>query len=835
MNRSVELLILMLFANTKKKNNLNLNLSHIITFCKGVLQGEASSFSPQHISIDSRSLHNGKDTLFFAIKGQNHDAHSYLEDLIARGVRHFVVEHIPDAVKEKATFIVVENSLLALQQLARGYRKTFDFPFVGITGSNGKTIVKEWLNFLLSPKHLIVRNPKSYNSQVGVPLSILAIKGQYDFGIFEAGISLPEEMEQLASIIQPTYGILTNIGEAHDEGFPNREAKIAEKIKLFKHCTTIFLQKNEAIEALLPSGCHKQTWSFEDESAAVFVTQEKQENSTELTFKYQNITWHALVPFVDEHSIENAISCVNFMLFIGEDITFIQNRLAELYPVELRLQTKKGIQNCMVIDDSYSLDYPSLKIALDFLEQQKLHDKKTVILSDIFSSGVANDVLYDQVKQLLSRHNIHRIITIGETIGHYLNEMPNVISFSNTQDFLQQFKVQSFQNETLLVKGARGFNFHEIVVVLEEKNHETVLEINLDAISHNLNFYKSKLQPQTKIMVMVKAFGYGNGGYEIAKLLEHHKVDYLGVAFADEGIELRNAGITTPIMVLNPENSSFKAMIAYNLEPEIYSIQGLHAFLKTAQEQNISHYPIHIKLDTGMHRLGFESDGIDALCALLKNNNFVHVKSVFTHLAASDDLNFEAFTQSQFQRFETLYSKIEKIIPHQPIRHILNTSGIFNYPEKQLEMVRLGIGLYGMANSEIERNGLENVSTLKTIVSQIRTLDPGESIGYSRRFMVEKTMKVATLSIGYADGISRAWGNQKGYVTIHNQKATILGAICMDMMMVDVTHISCKEGDAVIVFGAAPTVTEMATAMQTISYEILTGISQRVKRVFYKN
>ena len=372
-------------------------------------------------------------------------------------------------------------------------------------------------------------------------------------------------------------------------------------------------------------------------------------------------------------------------------------------------------------------------------------------------------------------------------------------------------------------------------MVLEEKNHETVLEINLDAISHNLNFYKSKLQPQTKIMVMVKAFGYGNGGYEIAKLLEHHKVDYLGVAFADEGIELRNAGISTPIMVLNPENSSFKAMIAYDLEPEIYSIHGLQAFLKIAQEQNISHYPIHIKLDTGMHRLGFESDGIDALCALLKNNNFVKVKSVFTHLAASDDRNFEAFTQLQFQRFDALFSEIEKVVPHPPIRHILNTSGIFNYPEKQMEMVRLGIGLYGLANSNVEQTGLENVSTLRTIVSQIRTLEPGESIGYSRRFMVQKTMRVATLPIGYADGISRAWGNQKGYVTIQQQKATILGAICMDMMMVDVTHIPCKEGDDVIVFGATPTITEMAAAMQTISYEIVTGISQRVKRVFYKN
>lgn len=835
MNRSVERLTLMRFANIKKPNNLNLNLSHITTFCKGVLQGETSSFSPQQISIDSRSLHNGKDTLFFAIKGQNHDAHRYLDDLITRGVRHFVVEYIPNNLKEKATFIVVENSLLALQQLAREHRKTFDFPFVGITGSNGKTVVKEWLNFLLSPKHLIVRNPKSYNSQVGVPLSILAIDGQYDFGIFEAGISLPEEMQHLESIIQPTYGILTNIGVAHDEGFPNRETKSREKIKLFAHCSDVFLEKNDAIERALPIHCKKHTWSCTDATASLFVTQQNKENTTVLTFKNQDYTFSALVPFVDQHSIENAISCVNFMLFIGEDVAYIQNRLAELYPVELRLQTKKGMQNCMIIDDSYSLDYPSLKIALDFLEQQKLHDKKTIILSDVFSNGIAADVLYDQVKQLLSQHNIQRIITIGETIGHYLKEVTNVISFANTQDFLQQFNVQSFQNETLLVKGARGFNFHEIVVVLEEKNHETVLEINLDAISHNLNFYKSKLLPHTKIMVMVKAFGYGNGGYEIAKLLEHHKVDYLGVAFADEGIELRNAGITTPIMVLNPENSSFRAMIAYNLEPEIYSIHGLQAFLKTAQEQNISEYPIHIKLDTGMHRLGFESNAMHELCALLKNNNFVKVKSVFSHLAASDDSNFETFTQLQFERFEALFSEIEKVIPHQPIRHILNTSGIFNYPEKQFEMVRLGIGLYGLANTEIEQNGLANVSTLKTIISQIRTLDAGESIGYSRRFLVEKTMRVATLPIGYADGISRAWGNQKGYVMIHQQKAQILGAICMDMMMVDVTDISCKEGDEVIVFGTVPSVAEIAATLQTISYEILTGISQRVKRVFYKN
>lgn len=814
---------------------MNLNINHIISFCNGVFQGNSTEFTVSHISIDSRSLQNGNNTLFFAIKGQNHDAHLYLDELIAKGVRYFVVEYIPEQLSEKANFIIVENSLKALQETAIEYRKQFDFPFVGITGSNGKTIVKEWLNFLLSPNHLIVRNPKSYNSQVGVPLSILGIEGNYDLGIFEAGISLPNEMSNLEQIIQPKFGILTTIGSAHDEGFPNREEKIKEKIKLFENCTDVFLEKNDKIETLLPKNNNRHTWSFSDENSQLFVSKKNYRDSTELTFKNKDNSFSVNIPFTDGNSIENVITCVNFMLFLGEEIAFIQKRVSELYPIEIRLQAKKGIHNCLVIDDSYSVDYPSLKIALDFLEQQKLHNKKTIILSDIFTDGIAIEILYDQVKQLLSKNKIERIITIGETIGKQLNDLPNVISFATTQEFLQQFNLQSFQNETILVKGARGFNFHEIVVVLEEKNHETILEINLDAISHNLNFYKSKLKPETKIMVMVKAFGYGNGGYEIAKLLEHHKVDYLGVAFADEGIELRKAGIATPIMVLNPENSSFRAMIAYNLEPEVYSISGLQAFLKIAQEQNISNYPIHIKLDTGMHRLGFEAHSISELCSLLKNNNFVKVKSVFSHLAASDDLQFDDFTQLQFQRFDVMFEEIEKIVASKPIRHILNTSGIFNYADKQMEMVRLGIGLYGIGNSEQELQSLENVSTLKTIISQIRAVLPKESIGYSRKFRVTENIKVATIPVGYADGIRRAWGNEKGFVTINNQKATILGSICMDMMMVDVTNISCKEGDEVIVFGLNPKVTEMAKSIGTIPYEILTGISQRVKRIFYTN
>ncbi len=814
---------------------MKLSFQNILEESQGTFVGQNPNVTIEHISIDSRSLQNGATTLFFALKGQNHDAHSYLKELIEKGVHYFVVNQIPDELHGKANFLVVKNTLETLQKIAAYYRNQFNFPIIGITGSNGKTIVKEWLNFYLSPTKNVVRNPKSFNSQVGVPLSIFSIQGNPEIGIFEAGISLPNEMQKLEEILQPKYGILTNIGTNHDEGFENEIEKIQEKIKLFKNCEAIFLERNEAIENLLPKEKQVLTWSFTDKNATVFVTNEIQNSHTNLKFSTHENDIEVIIPFTDSNSIENAITCICFLLFLKIDISYIQKRSEALYPVELRLQAKKGIHNCLVIDDSYSLDYPSLKIALDFLEQQKQFTKKTVILSDFFSGGIALDSFYKNVKELLQSNYIERIITIGETSSLYLKELPNVIAFSSTHDFLSQFNTQSFQNETILVKGNRSFSFKEIVVLLEEKNHETVLEINLDALTHNLNFYKSKLKPETKTMVMVKAFGYGNGGYELAKQLEHHKVAYLGVAFADEGIELRKAGIKTPIMVLNPENSSFAAMIAYNLEPEIYSISGLKAFLKVGQTQNISNYPIHIKVDTGMHRLGFESHTLNELISLLRNNNLVTIKSVFSHLAATDDAQFEIFTKKQMNRFEAFYETFSTELQVSPIRHILNTSGIFNYPEKQYEMVRLGIGLYGIGNSDIETSQLQNVSTLKSIISQIRTVLPEESIGYSRKYMVEKPIKVATIPIGYADGIRRAWGNEKGFVYINRKKAIILGNVCMDMLMVDISEINCQEGDEVVIFGENPTVIEMAKVLQTIPYEILTGISHRVKRIFFKN
>jgi alanine racemase len=787
-----------------------------------------------NISIDSRSLQNNKNTLFFALVGPNNDAHIYISNLIEKGVQNFVVTHIPDELSNKASFLIVENTLDALQRYAAYHRSLFKFPVFGLTGSNGKTIVKEWLNFLLNPDFNIIRSPKSYNSQVGVPLSVISINDKHNLGIFEAGISKMNEMEKLETIIRPTIGIITNIGTAHDEGFEDLEKKIKEKLKLFKYSKLIIYQKNKVVDSLLESKIKAFSWSYSDETADVFVTKKAIDDKTILQIRYGKDNFEVQIPFQDEASIENAVTCLMVLLSFKYDKKTIQNRIQWLYPVEMRLKVKTGINNTTLIDDSYSSDFQSLKIALDFLESQKQYKNKTLILSDIFQSGLSNEELYSKVAQLIKNNKINRVIGIGETISTYKHKFTNCVTFKNTADFFLNFNYLNFVNETILIKGARHFQFEEIVAALEEKTHETVLEINLNSISHNLSFFKSKLKPTTKMMVMVKAFGYGSGGFEIAKLLEHHKVDYLGVAFADEGISLKSAGISLPIMVLNPETTSFSAIIQYKLEPEIYSLKGLNAFLQLAEKRKLKHFPIHIKLDTGMHRLGFEDGNLDELIAILKENKFVTVKSILSHMATSDDLEHQEFANSQLNLFEKLSSKLMTELHIKPIRHILNTSGISNFPQAQYDMVRLGIGLYGVSNDAEEQKYLENVGTLKSIISQIRLIQAGESVGYGRRFVADNPTKIATIPIGYADGISRHWGNGVGFVTINNQKATIVGSVCMDMLMVNITEISCKEGDSVIIFGENPTVSFIAEQLQTIPYEILTSISQRVKRVFYR-
>jgi alanine racemase len=813
---------------------LTLTLRNIIPILKAHWVGQNDVAVIDSISIDSRSLQNGENTMFFAISGPNNDGHTYINELIDKGVRHFVVTHIPESVKDKATFLVVENTLEALQKLAAYYRSLFDFPIIGITGSNGKTIIKEWLNFLLSPDYNIIRSPKSYNSQVGVPLSILGINEKHNLGIFEAGISTMHEMEKLQKIIRPTIGILSNIGSAHDEGFLSVADKIKEKLKLFPSVNVLIINKNKTLQAFVNPKIKTFSWCSVNKSADVYITKKSLGDLTELQVTYKEDTFPILIPFQDQASIENAIHCMMVMLYFGYNSKVIQTRMAQLYPVEMRLKVKNGMYNCTLIDDSYSSDFQSLKIALDFLEHQKQHKKKTIILSDIFQSGLNNDELYSQVSQLIISNKINRVIGIGETISQYKNKFINGTTFKNVAEFMNAFDHLPFENETILIKGARDFHFEQIVSMLEEKTHETVLEINLNAISHNLNFFKSKLATKTKLMVMVKAFGYGNGGFEIAKLLEHHKVDYLGVAFADEGISLKSAGINVPIMVMNPETTSFSAIIQHQLEPEIYSIKGLKAFLKIAEQKKLKHFPIHLKIDTGMHRLGFEEKQLPELLAILKGNETVQIKSILSHLATSDDLKHDAFTQSQIALFEQLSTQLITELKIQPIRHILNTSGISNYPDAQYDMVRLGIGLYGISNDEEEQKYLENVGTLKSVISQIRTIEAGESVGYGRRFMAKKTTKIATIPIGYADGIRRSWGNEVGNVVINGKEAKIVGSVCMDMLMVDVTEIDCKEGQSVIIFGENPTVNLMAKALNTIPYEILTGISQRVKRVFFR-
>ena len=819
----------------RKNNNLKLSIQNIIPILNAKFFGNEDIAIIETISIDSRSLQNSESTLFFALVGPNNDAHFYIEELIKKNVRNFVVSKIPENLKDKANFLVVKETLVGLQTLAGYYRNLFQFPIIGITGSNGKTIVKEWLNFLLSPDFNIIRSPKSYNSQVGVPLSIFLIDEKHNFGIFEAGISTTNEMENLQKIINPTIGILTNIGSAHDEGFENISQKIKEKLKLFTNVEVLIYNKNKTIGAFLNTAIKTFSWSFTDKSADVFVVRNK--NNT-FDFKENKYvlegTVGLIVPFEDNASIENCMQCIVTMLYLKYDFTSIKNRIAKLFPIEMRLKVKNGINNSTLIDDSYSSDFQSLKIALDFLENQKQYKKKTLILSDIFQSGLSDEELYAKVAQLVIANKINRIFAIGEKISTFKSKFVNCVTFKNTNAFIDNFSRLTFGKETILIKGARDFEFEKIVSILEEKNHETVLEINLNAISHNLNFFKSKLKSTTKLMVMVKAFGYGNGGFEIAKLLEHHQVDYLGVAFADEGISLRNAGINLPIMVLNPENSSFSSIIQHQLEPEIYSLKGLNAFIQIAKSHQLIDFPIHLKIDTGMHRLGFQEEQIEELIAILKQNKSIKVKSILSHMATSDDLEHKEFACFQIDLFEKISSEIILELKIYPIRHILNTSGISNYPNAQYDMVRLGIGLYGISNDKNEQKYLENVGTLKSIISQIRTIHKGESVGYGRRFIANSETKIATIPIGYADGISRKWGNGLGFVSINNQKATIIGSICMDMLMVDVTKIDCKEGNPVIIFGKNPTVGFIAEMLETIPYEVLTSISERVKRIFFR-
>jgi alanine racemase len=743
----------------------------------------------------------------------------------------------------EATFLQVQDVLQALQSLAAFHRQQFDIPVIGITGSNGKTIVKEWLYQLLQQDQNIVRSPKSYNSQIGVPLSIWQMNGQHTMGIFEAGISMPGEMERLENIIKPGMGIFTNIGEAHSEGFESIAEKIKEKAKLFVNSKVIIYCKDEALvdEAILQLQQKNRallfSWGQHKDATLCISNIQVQPFNTVIKAVYKEKKISISIPFTNDAAVKNAITCWCVLLHSGITDELIQERMLQLKPVEMRLELKRGINNCSVINDSYSADITSLSIALDFLQQQQQHPKRTVIISDILQSGKTNDQLYKEVADILQQKNINRLIGVGTEIlkhSELFNGLTEKEFFNSTDEFLQKFPALHFHNESILLKGARLFEFEQISHLLEEKVHQTVLEINLNAITHNLNTYQQLLSPGVKLMAMVKAFSYGSGGFEIANLLQFHKVDYLAVAYADEGVELRKAGITLPIMVMNAEEVTYDLLVQHNLEPELFSFGILSTFEDYLMRNGIQNYPVHIKLDTGMRRLGFERKDIDELCNRLKSTSVLKIQSVFSHLAASDSALHDDFTNAQAKAFIEGCEKIQQITGYSFLRHIANTSAIHRHKNMQFDMIRLGIGLYGVDADQNIQQQLKNVTTLKTTISQIKKIKAGESVGYSRKGVATKDSVIATVRIGYADGYPRLLSNGVGKMKLHNSLVPVIGNVCMDMTMLDITGVDAQEGDEVIVFGANLPVSELAALAQSIPYEILTGISQRVKRVYFE-
>lgn len=794
---------------------------------------------------DSRQLFHPEETLFFALKTKNNDGHKYISELYAAGVRNFVVDKILQEYNEysEANFLIVNNTLDALQKIAAHHRRLFNIPIIGITGSNGKTIVKEWLYQLLSSKYNITHSPRSYNSQIGVPLSVWQINENTELGIFEAGISEAKEMEKLENIIHPTIGVLTNIGQAHQEGFKSMKEKCLNKLELFIHCDAIICEEeNELIEECMEIAClsHKRiTWSKKSSSKSPLhiLKIKKESTSTNITYSVLGFKNEITIPFTDDASIENVIQVITVAMYLHFPLSELSTGIRELEPVAMRLDVRSGKNNCTLINDYYNSDINSLSIALDFLVQRATdkNQKKVLILSDIPQSGLSLRELYHSASDLIVNKQIDILIGIGKEISSHKEMFSSIESyfFEKTDDFIQsQFWYHNFKNMFILLKGARSFSFEAINKLLEIKTHETVLDINLDAIVHNFNFYKSKLDPKTKITCMVKADGYGAGSDEIAKTLQYHKCDYLAVAVAEEGVRLRKAGITTPIIVLNAEVGSFEELATYSLEPEVYNFRILDAFIKEAKIQGIIDYPIHIKIDTGMHRLGFTEEDIPTLIKRIQNQNAIRIYSVFSHLAASESWLFDEFTNKQFETFKKIANAISENYKYPITRHILNSAGIERFPEEQMDMVRLGISLYGVSASGLE--GLKNVCTLKTTVLQIKNIKKGETVGYGRKGHFDHDAKIATIRIGYADGISRQFGNGVGKVFVNGHIVPFVGNICMDISMIDITNIEVKEGDTVIIFGQELSLTDQAEAIGTIPYEILTSISHRVKHIYYK-
>lgn len=797
-----------------------------------------------YLITDSRKVSFASSALFFAINGHRHDGHKYIKDLYKQGVRNFIVESEIDSNKyPNSNFFLVKNSIAALQQIAAFHRSDFaDLPVVSITGSNAKTIVKEWLSEMLEAEYVVVKNPKSYNSQIGVPLSVWQIAEKHTFGVFEAGISKVDEMGKLQKIIQPNYGIFTNIGTAHNEGFADIQQKIIEKSKLFSEAQkVIFCSDHTEIKFQLDNlKIPTYSWSQVGNPADVsFQLENIQSDKIAMRLERQ---WHGNIisdiveiPFHDVASIENVLHCITFLCYLGKNIDVIKKSVKQLKPISMRLELKQAIGNSYLIDDTYNNDLAGLTMALDFLVNQNQKTHKAVILSDVLETGMDENVLYMLLAETLKEKNITTLIGIGSSFcshAHYFNTVPITFFYPTTDDFLIGNCPTSLENKIILVKGARVFQFEKIIKKLEQKSHRTVFEINLDALSHNLNYYRNKISTKTKIMVMVKSFAYGAGNLEVANLLQFHRVDYLCVAYTDEGVTLRQAGITIPIMVLNVSAEDFELLATFDLEPVIYSQKILENLVDFLEYKNLT-MAIHLEIETGMHRLGIAENEITTIGNLFSQSKNLIIASVFSHLAGADEAQFEEYTHLQYGKLLAICSILENKLKYKFLKHILNSAGIVRYPEMHLDMVRLGIGLYGIEANGLEQANLQNVSTLKTIITQIKNVNKGDSIGYARKGIALKDTTIGIIAIGYGDGYSRSFSNGVGKVLINNTLVPVIGNVCMDMTMVDITDVSAKEGDEVIVFGKDIDISQVAKSIGTIPYEIFTNVSERVKRVFY--
>jgi len=799
------------------------------------------------ILTDSRSLCFPEETLFFALKSERNDGHNFIPELYRRGVKNFVVTYIPAGYKENypdANFLKVVNPLESLQRLAERHRDEFNIPIVGITGSNGKTMVKEWLYQLLSPQMSVTRSPRSYNSQIGVPLSVWLLNESSQIGLFEAGISQPGEMSSIRDIIQPTVSVLTNLGAAHQENFDSLEDKCREKLMLFHDAKTIvYNEDNETVNKVVAEykfKGEKLYWSKKNKKAPFYVKSvEKKDSATTVTYIYKGGAENRYsLPFIDDASVTNSIICAVVALHLGVTSGELDERMQQLEPIAMRLEVKEGQHGCTLINDSYNSDINSLDIALDFMNRRPDHKgrKRTLILSDIYQSGDAPEQLYREVSNLCQKRGVEKFIGIGPELCEQADkiQISEKFFFKSVDQFIHSEVFNSLRDEVILLKGARQFGFDQLTELLVQKVHETILEVNLGAVVKNLNWYRSFMKPETKLVCMIKADAYGAGSVEIAKTLQDHRVDYLAVAVADEGVTLRKNGITSNIMIMNPEMTAFKTMFDYDLEPEVYSFRLLEALVKAAEKEGITGFPVHVKLDTGMHRLGFNpKEDMDKLINRLKHQNAVIPRSVFSHFVGSDSDGFDDFSAQQFALFDEGSEKLQAAFDHKILRHIDNSAGIEHFPNRQLDMCRLGLGLYGInsRNNEI----INNVSTLKTTILQLRHVPTGETVGYSRKGKIDHDSMIAAIPIGYADGLNRHLGNRHCYCLVNGQKAEYVGNICMDVCMIDVTGIPCKEGDSVEIFGDHLPVTVLSDVLDTIPYEVLTGISNRVKRVYFQD